>query len=151
MLAAVLGYAGVLIIATGGRVLDMEFDSLEGVVYALASTLVWALYWISTTRQTGEPVVCLCLNFLMAVPFIFCLCDTFSTVELENWGALPAAVYVGVFEMGATFALWATALKMASGVARIGNLIFLSPVISLVFISRILDEEIHWLHLLASR
>jgi drug/metabolite transporter (DMT)-like permease len=45
--------------------------------------------------------------------------------------------------MGLTFALWSTALRLSSGVSRIGNLIFLSPLVSLVFIATILGEPIH--------
>ena len=143
ILAALLGYSGVLVIATRGRLLDLQFDSLEGVAYALASTFIWALYWIINTRNKADPVVCLCLNFLIAVPLVFVLCMTFSTPLSNGWQGVAAALYVGLFEMGVTFALWASALKLASAVARVGNLIFLSPLISLIFISSILDETIH--------
>ena len=143
VLAAMLGYAGVLIIATQGRLLEMQFDSLEGVIYALASTVFWALYWILNTRNDCDPVVSLCLNFIVAVPLALLLCVVFSTPYVNSWQGLGAAVYVGLFEMGVTFALWATALKLASSVARVGNLIFLSPLISLVLISTVLGEVIH--------
>ena len=143
ILAALLGYSGVLVIATRGRLLDLQFDSLEGVAYALASTVIWALYWIINTRNKDDPLVCLCLNFLIAVPLVFALCVTFSTPLSNGWQGVAAALYVGLFEMGVTFALWASALKLASGVARVGNLIFLSPLVSLIFISSILDEKIH--------
>jgi drug/metabolite transporter (DMT)-like permease len=141
--AALLGYLGVLIIATRGRLYDMQFDSLEGVFYALASTVFWALYWILNTRNSSDPVVSLCLNFLVAVPVAFLLCLVFSTPQVQSWPGLGAALYVGLFEMGVTFALWASALKLASSVARVGNLIFLSPLISLVLISSVLGEPIH--------
>jgi drug/metabolite transporter (DMT)-like permease len=62
---------------------------------------------------------------------------------VPGWRGLAAAAYVGVFEMGLTFALWSTALRLSSGVSRIGNLIFLSPLMSLVFIATILGEAIH--------
>lgn len=143
ILAAVLGYSGVLVIATQGRVLDMAFDSLEGVIYALASTVIWALYWIFNTRNKDDPVVGLCLNFLFAAPLAFIICVVFSTPAVSEWQGVAAAVYVGLFEMGVTFALWASALRLASSVARVGNLIFLSPLISLVFIATVLGETIH--------
>lgn len=143
ILAVLLGYGGVLVIATQGRLFEMEFDSLEGVLYALGSTIIWALYWIMNTRNKFDPVVSLCLNFLIAVPFVFIVCVVFSTPVVSSWGGLSAAVYVGLFEMGITFALWASALKLASGVARVGNLIFLAPLISMVFIASILNETIH--------
>jgi drug/metabolite transporter (DMT)-like permease len=142
-LALVMGYGGVLVIATRGQLLQLEFDSLEGVVLALLSTLIWALYWLVSTRNHRDPVACLCLNFAVAAPVALALCALYSGLALPGWRGLAAAAYVGLFEMGVTFALWSTALRLSSGVSRIGNLIFLSPLASLVFIATILGEPIH--------
>jgi drug/metabolite transporter (DMT)-like permease len=141
--AVLMGYGGVLVIATRGRVLELEFTSGEGVTYALLSTLLWALYWIASTRNRRDPVTCLCLNFLLATPVALLACALFSSLSLPGWRGAAGAIYVGLFEMGVTFALWSTALRLASGVSRVGNLIFLSPLISLVFIASILGEPIH--------
>ena len=143
LLALVLGYSGVLIIATRGRVFQLEFDSLAGVGLALLSTLIWALYWLLSTRNRRDPVACLCLNFAVAAPVALALCAVFSSLAPPGWRGLAGAAYVGLFEMGVTFALWSTALRLSTGVSRIGNLIFLSPLVSLVFIATILGEPIH--------
>lgn len=143
LLAAALGYTGVVIIATEGQPLAMAFTSLPGVALALGSTLIWALYWILNTRNQRDPLASLCLNFILATPVAWLLCALFSVVEITSWQGLSAALYVGLFEMGITFALWSSALRLASSVARVGNLIFLSPLFSLVFISTILGEAIH--------
>lgn len=143
LLALLLGYGGVLIIATRGEVLQLRFDSLAGVSLALLSTVIWAVYWLVSTRNQRDPVACLCLNFTVAAPVALALCALFSSLTEPGWRGLAAAAYVGLFEMGLTFALWSTALRLSSGVSRIGNLIFLSPLISLVFIATILGEPIH--------
>jgi drug/metabolite transporter (DMT)-like permease len=143
LLALVLGYGGVLIIATRGQVLRLQFESLEGVALALLSTLIWALYWLLSTRNGRDPVACLCLNFAIAAPVAVALCAMYSSLTPPGWRGLAGAAYVGLFEMGLTFALWSTALSLSSGVSRIGNLIFLSPLASLVFIATILGEPIH--------
>ena len=44
--------------------------------------------------------------------------------------------------MGFTFALWLGALKLADSAARVANLIFLAPFLSLVFIARVAGETI---------
>lgn len=142
-LALALGYGGVLVIATRGQVLALQFDSLEGVGLALLSTVIWALYWLLSTRNRRDPIVCLCLNFAVAAPVALALCAVFSSLVVPGWRGIAGAAYVGLFEMGVTFALWSTALRLSSGVSRIGNLIFLSPLVSLVFIATILGETIH--------
>lgn len=143
VLAIVMGYGGVVIIATRGKLFEMQFDSLEGVILALASTVLWALYWLLSTRNPRDPVASLCLSFLLAAPCALIICATFSTIVLPSPRVAMAATWIGLFEMGVTFALWSTALRLASGVARIGNLIFLSPLISLVLIASVLGEVIH--------
>ncbi len=51
--------------------------------------------------------------------------------------------YVGLFEMGITFVLWLSALKATTNTARISNLIFISPFISLLLLAYIIGEQIH--------
>jgi drug/metabolite transporter (DMT)-like permease len=142
IVAAFMCYLGVLVIATRGDLLQIGFDSVEGVAWALLSTVIWAVYWLANTRASHDPVVGLCLSFLMAAPVAGVVCFIYSDPLHVSGRGLAAAIYVGLIEMGITFALWASALRMASGVARIGNLIFLSPLLSLVFIATVLGEDI---------
>ena len=143
LLALLLGYSGVLIIATRGQPAQLQFDSPAGVGLALLSTVIWAFYWLLATRNRRDPIACLCLNFAVAAPVALGLCAINSSLYPPAWQGLAAAAYVGLFEMGLTFALWSTALRLSSGVSRIGNLIFLSPLLSLVFIATVLGEPIH--------
>ncbi len=143
MIAAAGGYFGVLVIATRGDFLSLQFDSGLGVSLALFSTLLWASYWIASARNPRDATVALCLTFLLAIPMSAAVCATFSTLVLPGWQGLAAATYVGLFEMGVTFMLWSAALRTASRVALVGNLIFLAPFLSLVFIQVILGETIH--------
>ncbi len=147
-LAAILiSYFGVVVISTHGDLTDMRFSSPAGVALALGSTVVWALYWIGNTRSTTAPVTGLFFNFLFALPLVLGATLIFSELPPITPEALMGGAYVGVFEMGVTFALWLTAMKYAAmpdggGTARVANLIFLSPFLSLVFIHFLVGEEI---------
>lgn len=141
-LGSVLAYAGVLVIATRGDPLSLQFDSPLGVALALFSTLIWAVYWIVNTRLDTDPLLSLCLCFLCGLPFTLAACALFSNLVPGDWYGLLGAVYVGFFEMGITFVIWLAAMKTAVNVARISNLIFLAPFVSLVLISVVLDEQI---------
>jgi drug/metabolite transporter (DMT)-like permease len=143
MVAAAGGYFGVLVIATRGDLVSLQFDSLPGVVLALSSTVLWASYWIASTRNPANATVALCLIFLLSVPMAAALCLVFSTLSFPVWQGLLAAGYVGLFEMGVTFMLWSAALRTATRVSLVGNLIFLAPFMSLVFIQLVLGEQVH--------
>ncbi len=143
MLAALVGYSGVLVIATRGDIISLQFDSGRGVALALLSTVIWAYYWIISTRNQRDAAVSLCLNFALAVPLCFLMVWFLSDPGWPDRRGVYGAVYAGLFEMGFTFLLWSAALKSASRVAQISNLIFLAPFLSLVFIQFVLGEAIH--------
>lgn len=61
IVAALISYCGVLVIATRGQVLSLDFASPLGVGLALLSTVIWAFYWIFNTGSRQDPVVGLAL------------------------------------------------------------------------------------------
>ena len=138
-----LGYLGVVVIATKGDVMALQFDNPFGVALALLSTLLWAMYWILNTKNQADPVLGVLLGFLVSLPFSVGL-----SLYLGGWPSVPwqgwaAVSYVGLFEMGITFVLWLNALRLTRNTARISNLIFISPFISLLLLATIIGEEIH--------
>jgi len=141
IIALVLGYFGVLIISTRGDLLGLQFDSGLGVLLALLSTVIWALYWILNVQNKAPADVSLLLCFLHGTPLVLLAAWWWDGIPLSTEGML-SAVYVGVFEMGVTFILWMNAMKLATHTSRVSNLIFLSPFLSLILIHYILGEEI---------
>lgn len=141
--ALIVSYIGVVVIATEGRVLALEFTSLPGAALALGSTVFWALYWIFNTRDSGDPVAGLLAGFCCSLPMIVVATALFSEIALPPWQGAAGAVYVGMFEMGLAFVCWLQALKRSSTTAKVGNLIFLAPFLSLVFIHLLVGEAIH--------
>lgn len=142
ILAGLVCYGGVVVIATRGNLSDLTFSDPVGVALAIGSTLVWASYWILATRDNREPVTGLLLNFLFGLPFILVLTWWQDGLPPLASGGFAGSLYVGVFEMGLAFVLWSRAMKLATNTARVSNLIFISPFLSLVFIYLILGEVI---------
>jgi len=140
--AVAVSYLGVLVISTRGDLLGLHFDSLPGVALALFSTVLWALYWIFNTRDRRDPVLALLLNFLCGLPLILLYLLLTEGLRLPSPAGLAGAAYVGAFEMGIAFVLWLKALKFSENTARVANLIFLSPFLSLIFIHWLVGEEI---------
>lgn len=140
-MAGVICYAGVVVISTGGDLSSWTLADPLGVGLALGSTLIWALYWIGNTRSKLDPVVGLFLGFILALPFVTAAMLVFSSFPTSGPGWLGGA-YVGAFEMGFTFVLWLSALRLTTNTARIANLIFLAPFLSLIFINFVLGEKV---------
>jgi len=137
--AIFLGYMGVLIIATKGDLLALNFDSSLGVFLALLSTLLWALYWILNSKNTVSLLLC----FLLGFPTILIATPIFSDFTMHSWQGWLGAIYIGFFEMGFAFVAWLSALRYAENTAKISNLIFVSPFISLLLLNWIIKEPIY--------
>lgn len=141
-LAGLICYLGVIIISTHGDFLNFSFSSLLGVFLALFSTVLWSLYWIYNTKLHVDPLVGLFINFLFGVPAILVYALVSSHPLTFNLYGFLGSLYVGIFEMGITFILWLHAMKLSTNTAKIANLIFISPFLSLLFISFFVGETI---------
>lgn len=142
LLALLISYAGVYVISTRGDIWGLEFSNPWGVALALGSTVIWALYWILNTRDPLPAACRLFLNFAWGSLFVgLVLVFSPGPVLPPSLGLLGAA-YIGLFEMGITFVLWSTALKLSSSAARVSIFIYLSPFLSLFFIRFLVGEEI---------
>lgn len=142
VVAALFCYAGAVVIATRGALGSLQLSDGLGVGLALGSTVIWALYWILSTKDPRDPVSGQLLSFASAVPMIAAYLFVRGELDLPSLPGLLGAAYVGTFEMGIAFVLWLTAMKLTSSTARISNLIFISPLLSLGIISVLLDEPI---------
>jgi len=142
ILAVVTSFVGVLIISTRADLSGFKFTSPAGVLLALGSTVIWALFWIYNVKDTRDEAVRLFLNFTFGSAFTLLLMLFFTKVKIPTLKGALGAVYVGLFEMGVTFLLWLKALKLSKTTAHVTNLIFLTPFLSLLVISIAVGEKI---------
>jgi len=144
--AIAVSFLGAVIIVTGGQQgFTGGLDAL-GVLLALGSTLIWALFWLWNARDGADPVVKLCLGFVSGLVLSLAAAPWLGGLHwrelLPPPAAWPALIYVGLFEMGLTFVLWLTALQRARHAARLGHLVYLAPFLSLGFLHLILGEPL---------
>ncbi|KIN15144.1 DMT family transporter [Vreelandella titanicae] len=142
IVAGLVAYAGVWVIATRGAILNVSFADPLGVVLALASTLLWALYWLLNARDSRPPLVGQWQNFSVGLPVLTLLLLLGPGYQWHGWPAFGAGVYVGLFEMGVAFILWQLAVHKVSRTAKVSNLIFLSPPVSLLLLFLVVGEPI---------
>jgi len=142
LLGIMVSYVGVVVIATKGHVFALEFSSTLGVVLALSTTVIWALFWLFNTKKSNDIVVSLFLIFLLSLPFVSLAVFFGSEFEWPSYQGLLGGAYVGLFEMGITFVLWQSALSLSTTVAKVTSLAFITPFLSLMLLYLVLDETI---------
>lgn len=140
--AILVSFFGVLLIATRGDLGDLGVSHPLGSSLALGSSLVWAVFWIFNLRDRRDPVLKLFLSFGFGSFFILATVLLGDGIRIPAWPGLLGGVYSGLFEMGLTFLLWLKALELATTTARVSNLVFLAPFLSLVFIRVLVGEPI---------
>jgi len=143
VLAIGVSFFGAIIIATKGQFFNFGNASAFGAALAIGSTLLWAIFWLLNARDGLDPVFKLFLGFSFGLVYTLLLSPFFGGVLLPPAVAILPLIYIGLFEMGITFVLWLTALQMSSSAARIGNLVYVSPFLSLLFLHMIVGEDIH--------
>lgn len=143
LLAIVVSFCGALVIATKGQFAGFGDVSKLGLLLAFGSTIIWATFWLLNAKDAQDPVVKLFLGFIFGVLYAVLLSPIFGGLEIPESRAFLPLVYIGLFEMGITFVLWLTALQLSTTAAKVGNLIYISPFLSLMFLRLVIGEEIH--------
>ncbi|NIM18828.1 MAG: EamA family transporter [Candidatus Latescibacteria bacterium] len=169
LVALLISFSGVVVISTRGDVLGFRFANPAGALLAIGSTFIWSSFWLMNMKDDRDEVLKLFLGFCFGFLYIFIarsviawtgLLEALNGIPLLDvpeagvsngegivlpriaWAGLLGCVYVGLFEMGATFVLWLKALRLTESTAKVSNLIFLSPFLSLVFIHFVVGEDI---------
>lgn len=142
LLAVFVSFLGILVISSGGNLLDMRFDEPFGVALAIGSAFLWALYWILNMKDKREAVSKILVNMLFGFVYLLLYGIIFEVIQVPSVEGMLGAAYIGFFEMGITFVFWLLALQYAANTAHVSNLIFLSPFMALFFISIFVGEKI---------
>jgi drug/metabolite transporter (DMT)-like permease len=142
--AIFISFAGVVFISSQGSLSGMANTNPTGALLAVGSSIIWSLFWILSVLDKRDEIFKLFWNFVFGLVYLLMAAVLFTDFSLPNLKGLPAAVYIGLFELGITYILWMKAMQLSENNAKMGNLIFLSPFLSLVFIHFILGETIYF-------
>ncbi len=142
IVALLISFSGAIIIATQGKPFSLDLTEPFGVALALSSALFWAMFWLLNMRDKREATLKLFMNFGFGFFYTLIYCIFTGNLRMPSIEGALGSVYIGLFEMGITFVFWLKALKYAENTARVSNLVYLSPFLSLMFITLIIGEKI---------
>lgn len=132
----------ILISLGGGQIGNLEISPL-GLFLGLMSALLWASYWMVNNKNShkADATVACFMSFLFGSIYLIigALC---VGVNLNTLPGILSGMYVGAFEMGIPFVCFGLAMRTTTNPALINQLCYLSPFLSLFFVSAILGEQI---------
>ncbi len=142
--ASGISFCGIGVLAFGGNPIGGHL-SLPAIGLALASTVIWALFWILNVRAEGDAVRNLAESFLFGLLYLVIYGVISGKIIgiccLDIHGVI-GSIYIGLFEMGITFVIWQKALELSETTSEVGKFIYLTPFIALVFIGSVVGEKI---------
>lgn len=140
--AIIASFIGVVIISTQGNISEFKFHNPIGAILALSTAMIWSLFWIINIKDKRDEVVKLFLNFCFGFLFTLILTLIYSEISIPDISGFIGLIYIGLFEMGVTFLIWLTALKLSKTTAKVSNIIYLVPFLSLIIIHFAVGEKI---------
>ncbi len=141
--ALFVSFIGVFFISSQGGFEGIKNANFFGVFLAVGTSVLWSLYWIFNVRDKRDEVIKLFLNFLAGFIYLIPVVAGFSSFRIHFGHSFLAVIYSGIFEVGITYIIWLKAMNLTTSNAKIGNLVFFAPFLSLVFIHFVLKETIY--------
>jgi len=142
--ASGMSFCGIGVLAIGGNPIGGHL-SLPAIGLALLSTVIWALFWILNVRASGDAARNLAESFIFGLLYLIIygvITGKITSICCLDIHGIFGSIYIGLFEMGITFVIWQKALELSKTTSEVGNLIYLTPFIALVFIGSVVGEKI---------
>ena len=145
-IAFALSFIGVLTVA-GGELLNFSIGSLFGIVLCLLAAMSYGLFTVLCKKYVYDYMVSMMLSFFATflLTVIINLCLGMPTGI--GLGHFLGFLWNGIFIMAVATVTWALALNRG-GTAKISNLAYITPFLSLVWTFLILKEPIKPLSIL---
>lgn len=141
-LAIIISFFGVALISTQGRITSFRLANPTGVILALASAFIWALFWIYNIKDKRDEIMKLFFNFAFGSIYLVIANFLFFRISLPSARGMIGSIYIGLFEMGITFVLWLKALQLSKTTIQVSNMIYIVPFLSLIVINFAVGEKV---------
>lgn len=140
LISITISFFGVVIILTRGNPSHIKFTSVKGDLLALIASFCFALFSVLGKKVKYDQIVSVFIYFLSATVFSL-LSIKYAHIESITVNSLIWLFINGAFINGISYIFWFKALKSTKA-AVVSNIVYLTPALSLLFISAILKERI---------
>ena len=140
-LALLLSFFGVIIVATEGNLANLGGVDFGGVVSCLLGACCYALFAVFNTQVKCDKFVAMLVYYTATTAAsLACLLlqGPIPALSLTQWSGI---LWLGVLTNGLAYTSWAIAMDLGD-TAKLSNLAYLTPFLSLVYIFFLLHEPI---------
>ena len=141
LVGILISFFGIIIITTKGNISAFNLTNLQGDILALSGAFVFALFSVLGKKFNYDKTISVFIYFLSALIFIIPTVLIFSKIVFPSFGVWLWIIYNGIFVNGISYIFWFKALE-GGETHIVSNLLYLTPFISLIYISIFLNERI---------
>ena len=141
IIAMLMSFAGIVVLtlSSGGA---SSGNRLFGIIACVTAAVCYGLFSVLNKKHSLNQNVT-----MMWIWFTTALCSLVLSLIFENWQPIAGVQWLGIAWLGivvnaVAYLLWAIALKGASDSAKIANLAYLVPFISIIISWLVLKEQI---------
>lgn len=139
--AMLCSFVGIVILSAGGSASSAGNATL-GMVACVIAAACYGLYSVLNKKVNYNQNIT-----MMVIWFVVAVCSTILGLVTEEWVAVKGVqwlgfVWLGVMTSAVAYLLWALALNGVKDTAKIANLAFLTPFLSLIVSAVLLKEQI---------
>lgn len=139
IIAVILSFLGVVMVTFNGN-FNVETSSLIGAGCCVLAAVSYGLFSVLNKKKSYNNYISMMLfyfvSFIISLAYIIIFKDWFVLKGVELIGLL----WSGIFTSAIAYTFWAIALEKGD-TAKISNLAYITPFLSLVWTSLILKEE----------
>ena len=146
IIAMLMSFAGIVVLtlSSGGA---SSGNRLFGIIACVTAAVCYGLFSVLNKKHSLNQNVT-----MMWIWFTTAVCSLVLSLIFENWQPIAGVQWLGIAWLGivvnaVAYLLWAIALKGASDSAKIANLAYLVPFISIIISWLVLKEQITIGHL----
>jgi len=141
IIAIILSFIGIVIIATRGNIEQLNFEKPIGVILAIMAAILYGLFSVLGKKHNDDRTVSMMFYYIFTFIYSSVAVFLFSFIPVVSGLQIMGLLWTGFITSGGAFLLWFLALKYGD-TAKISNIAFLTPFISLIYIYFLLNEKI---------
>ena len=140
VIAIVLSFIGVIIVTAKGDLLNVEKESIIGATYCILAAVSYGLFSVLNKQKGYNKFLSMMLYYLSSfiISLIYILFSN-NTISLQL-NEILGLTWIGIFTSATAFTSWALALEKGD-TAKISNLAYITPFLSLIWTALILKES----------
>ena len=141
IIAMLMSFAGIVVLTLGSGGVSSG-NRLFGIIACVTAAVCYGLFSVLDKKHSLNQNVT-----MMWIWFTTAVCSLVLSLIFENWQPIAGVQWLGIAWLGivvnaVAYLLWAIALKGASDSAKIANLAYLVPFISIIISWLVLKEQI---------